>query len=336
MAKWKRVEFVKLTVDGVEVDAKECTKCGEVKALTKFGVDKRRIDGKRSYCLACHRSCAAVRRKRANPSGERRKPTKWSSETFCSFVRDNTKGEYKCLSEYEDSRTHVLMRHNVCGHTWEVLPCNFLSHGTRCPMCKLAKTHTKFLSEVESIVGDEYTVLSKYLSSKKHILMRHNVCGHRWAVMPNKFTSTGRRCPACSASRGETRIAAYLETIGYRFVREHRFEECHNKLPLPFDFALLCESKTITIEYDGEHHSRPIDFAGRGIEWAEREFRRVQRNDRIKTEYCRANGIPLIRIDYTQFDEIEAILDRELSALGVIGKRNNTDNNDNTRKEDAA
>ncbi|WP_339306804.1 DUF2726 domain-containing protein [Paenibacillus sp. FSL R5-0519] len=128
----------------------------------------------------------------------------------------------------------------------------------------------------------------------------------------------------------------YLDRCEYTFTREQTFDDCRNKRPLRFDFAVTLTDQVIIIEYDGEQHSRPVDFAGRGAKWAERQFRRVQRNDAIKTEYCRVNGIPLIRIKHTQFDEIEAILDRELSALGVTGKRSNTDNNDNTQKEDAA
>ncbi|GAA0840700.1 hypothetical protein GCM10008915_36830 [Bifidobacterium pullorum subsp. gallinarum] len=82
------------------------------------------------------------------------------------------------------------------------------------------------------------------------------------------------------------------------------------------------------IEYDGEHHSRPVDFAGKGAKWAERQFRETQRNDRIKTDYCRANGIPLIRIDHTQFDEIETIITRELTKYGVISSETGNRLND--------
>jgi len=56
MVRGKRVEIVKLTVDGVEITKKACTKCGEVKALDEFGIDTRVYSGKKSAC----RSCAAA------------------------------------------------------------------------------------------------------------------------------------------------------------------------------------------------------------------------------------------------------------------------------------
>lgn len=49
----KRVEIVKITVDGAEVDAKECTGCGIVKDLTKFCRKTDGVGGRNSICLEC-------------------------------------------------------------------------------------------------------------------------------------------------------------------------------------------------------------------------------------------------------------------------------------------
>ncbi|MBU8715451.1 hypothetical protein KM924_23405 [Brevibacillus parabrevis] len=54
--KRKRVEIVKITVDGVEVGAKECTRCGKVKLLDDFYADKRSESGRTSHCKNCKRS----------------------------------------------------------------------------------------------------------------------------------------------------------------------------------------------------------------------------------------------------------------------------------------
>ncbi|WP_404303528.1 hypothetical protein [Paenibacillus sp. DP01] len=102
---------------------------------------------------------------------------------------------------------------------------------------------------------------------------------------------------------------------------QKRFEGCRNKLPLPFDFTVYSRVGAVAIEYDGEQHTRPVDFAGKGMAYAQRLFAETQRNDRIKTDYCLANGIPLIRINHTEFDRIEEILMHRLAELGVTGKR---------------
>ena len=41
-------------------------------------------------------------------------------------------------------------------------------------------------------------------------------------------------------------------------------------------------------------------------------FEDTKRHDEIKNNYCKANGIRLIRIPYWNIDKIEQILDKEL------------------------
>ncbi|PFQ72453.1 hypothetical protein COK15_28360 [Bacillus cereus] len=49
----KKIEIVTIEVNGEFVEAKECTKCGEVKALSEYHSDKRGLAGKRSPCKLC-------------------------------------------------------------------------------------------------------------------------------------------------------------------------------------------------------------------------------------------------------------------------------------------
>lgn len=305
----------------------------------------------RTNITMLHRDCGHVWK--ANPDhfvtgGRRcpkcavRKPRK-SIETFKKEVQVAGGGDYEVVGNYVTSRTPIRIKHVKCGNEWDIRPNNFL-FGKRCPKCSIDSRSVKrksfdsksYAELVWNLTENEYSVLGSYLNNRSGVLTRHNICGYSWSVSPSSFVRLGSRCPRCKESRGERRVREHLEFLKVNFVRQYTFEGCRNKNLLPFDFGINIGDSVIPIEYDGEQHSRPVDFAGRGQKWAERQFRRVQRNDAIKTEYCRANDIPLIRIDYTQFDEIEAILDRELSALGVTGKRNNTDNNDITRKEDAA
>ena len=62
------------------------------------------------------------------------------------------------------------------------------------------KTDEEFKKEVKDLVGDEYTFLQEYRTSKIKIKVRHNSqnCNnHEYSVSPNSFTSLGRRCPKC-------------------------------------------------------------------------------------------------------------------------------------------
>nr|DAT80316.1 MAG TPA: restriction enzyme [Bacteriophage sp.] len=42
-------------------------------------------------------------------------------------------------------------------------------------------------------------------------------------------------------------------------------------------------------------------------------YKSQQKKDSLKTEYCNRNGIKLIRIPYTDFDNVENILDKHFS-----------------------
>lgn len=65
------------------------------------------------------------------------------------------------------------------------------------------KTHEEFVAEVKELVGDEYTVLGKYLNTKEKILMYHKICGNKYLVSPGKFIN-GNRCTRCSGYRKKT------------------------------------------------------------------------------------------------------------------------------------
>lgn len=60
-------------------------------------------------------------------------------------------------------------------------------------------SNKEFICRVTKLVGDEYTFLEKYKTSKEKILVRHNsgLCRYNeYYVSPDKFMR-GRRCPVC-------------------------------------------------------------------------------------------------------------------------------------------
>ena len=80
-------------------------------------------------------------------------------------------------------------------------------------------------------------------------------------------------------------------------------------MPLPFDFALFKDNKLIGLcEYQGEQHYEPVDFANKGIEWAEKQFERNQISDNIKRTYCKDKDIRLLEIPYWEYENAENII----------------------------
>lgn len=99
-------------------------------------------------------------------------------------------------------------------------------------------------------------------------------------------------------SSGEIEVKKYLEENGYNYLREHTFQDCTDKGVLPFDFYL--PELNIAIEFDGEHHYYPVNFNGMTDEKALENHLYVKAHDKIKNNYCKDNGINLIRIPYTE------------------------------------
>lgn len=71
-----------------------------------------------------------------------------TTEQYKKEIYDLVGDEYSVLSEYKGNKEYVLMRHNKCGHEWNVSPINFLHGGRRCPKCKCHKGE----KEIEKIL----------------------------------------------------------------------------------------------------------------------------------------------------------------------------------------
>ncbi|WP_168413199.1 hypothetical protein [Bacillus salacetis] len=128
-----------------------------------------------------------------------------------------------------------------------------------------------------------------------------------------KSARNGFGCLACSpSSMGEERIAAWLIVNNIPHHRQYRFKDCRNNKPLPFDFAIFDNKEELIklIEFDGEQHFAARDYFG-----GEKAFFIRQKNDQIKNNYCKNNNIDLVRIPYSEMDEIENILSKVLSLV---------------------
>ena len=116
----------------------------------------------------------------------------------------------------------------------------------------------------------------------------------------------GSGCPNCNISKGENKIKRFLKKNEITFILQYRFDDCKGKTRcLPFDYYL--PNKNILIEYDGIQHFKPSEKFG-GVE----SFLLRQKYDEIKNLYAKKEGIKLIRIPYSEYDNINKILKEEI------------------------
>ena len=147
----------------------------------------------------------------------------------------------------------------------------------------------------------------KYKSAKSKLLW---LCpkGHNFSMNWNNFQS-GKRCPICRSSNGESKVATFLDSNEIEYKREYTFDDCRNIRVLPFDFAIFRDEQLYCLlEYDGEQHFKKTG-------WESTDDNKLDRTiltDNIKNDYCRSNNIKLIRIPYWDFSNLEKILKQEL------------------------
>lgn len=237
-----------------------------------------------------------------------------TDKQFKKEVFDLVGKEYVFLDEYQNSQTNILCKHIICGHEWEVRPNNFLYGGKRCPKCCgfYRRDNKDFTKAIYDLVRDEYIFLEEFIDTQTKIKCKHNKCGYEWYIIPNSFLQ-GRRCPRCSESKGEQSIRNYLENMRVDFLQEYIFEDLLSDKgnPLRYDFAILDNSNVVAIiEYDGEFHFKK--------QYANDGFETLKVHDKRKNQYCKNNNIPLLRIPYWEFENIEEILYKWLSKYELI------------------
>lgn len=179
-------------------------------------------------------------------------------------------------------------QHHLAGHGCNKCARELITDSSRL-------TEKTFISKAKEIHGDKYDysiVNFNHINSNNDkvniVCLKH---GEFNQII--RYHLSGSGCPICNESKGEEAISKYLTEKNIKFVRQHRFSDCKDKKPLPFDFYLP-ETNTC-IEYQGEQHFRPTTHWG-----GEDEFKNIIRRDKIKKEYCDSHNIPLVSINYNE------------------------------------
>lgn len=257
-------------------------------------------------------------------SGNKKK----THEDFLVEVKEKYEDSVTVLGTYVNVKTKVKIINNDCGHSYSITSASLFHKNYRCRLCYHAnrrKTTDEFKKELYKMIGDEFSLVGEYTTSTDKITIKHEACGYEYEVMPDAFARLLSKCQKCFPiySKGEQKINEVLASLSLSFVSEKRFNECRNKNPLPFDFYI--EDKLI-VEFDGEQHFRAVSFGEKDEKKVLRRLKITQKNDIIKNQYCIDNNIPLLRIPYWEFDNIENILINELINYNIINIKNELSN----------
>lgn len=164
-----------------------------------------------------------------------------------------------------------------------------------------------FIEKAKQLHGDKFDYSKvNYVNSRSNVEI---ICKKHGPFLqrPDNHLS-GQGCPTCLESKGEKLVDEILANNNIAFERQFEFDDCIGITTkfckkLPFDFYI--PKYNTCIEYDGRQHFEPV-YGQENL-----ELQKVR--DRLKDEYCKENGIKLIRIPYTiKTGEIESYLLQQL------------------------
>ncbi len=213
------------------------------------------------------------------------------------YVNNTTKIPYICNDHVDRGVQWIDWAHFTIG-------CGCYYCGKERMIQSLTKTTEQFKDDVKRVAGNEFIVLGEYVKGDVPIEMFHVVCGNSFMIKPGNFLN-GNRCNVCNLSKDACKIWMYLKNNNYCFEIEYRVDGCVNidtGIGLPFDFVVFDnkEDKNILclIEYDGKQHFEPVNFNGISDDNALVSHVNTVRRDKIKNDFCKNNGINLLRIPY--------------------------------------
>ena len=220
----------------------------------------------------------------------------------------------KLLSKYTVTNNKIIVQCK-CGNEYTTTIDSFMNSKykscKKCTALEGSKKRRLKIDEVKEIIESEkeYKLLSnEYINNRTKLNIFHTKCGKEFKCAFDMF-QRGDRCPYCYNSKGEEKIKKWLEENNKIFKMQYTFDDLLGTggRKLRYDFAVLNDDGSIKflIEYDGELHYKPY----RKIDSAMDKLKRTQIHDEMKNNYCRKNNIKLIRIKYTEFKNIENILE---------------------------
>lgn len=221
----------------------------------------------------------------------------------------NKKYDYSKV-EYKRSGDNVKIYCSEHDIFFEQSPRNHLM-GQGCPQCGLLKRANSRRKPLQMYITEasakhhgryNYSNVSEadYIVGKIKI-----ICQIHGEFQQNKkdhlYSLSG--CTDCSLSKGELSIKQTLENLGVNFVTQKTFPDLFlNKKNCKLRYDFFLPDFNLLIEYDGEQHFEPRFSAT--IE----EFESAKKVDLIKDTYAKIHNIALLRIPYTEFNNIDTII----------------------------
>ena len=241
--------------------------------------------------------------------GKIKSTTKLTTEEFIqkANLKHNNRYDYS-KTNYINSATKIVIICKKHGE-FEQTPHNHLK-GQNCPKCakeelrqRQQKSTSIFINEVNTIHNNKYDYSKvEYINNKTKIEIICPIHG-TFKQIPSDHLR-GKGCPHCKTSKLENELAQFLQEY-FNIERQKKFKWLKNQ-----SIDIFISNINVAIECQGEQHFMPIDFANKGEEWAENNFKRIKELDENKKILCEIHNIKLLYFGKEQYNS-EIITDEE-------------------------
>lgn len=209
--------------------------------------------------------------------------------------------DYVIYTHVKELVTIVCKKHG----NFSITPSNHLL-GSGCPECFQERNRSNiitFVTKANNVHSNVYTYSNAiYINSKTKLTITCSKHGD-FEQQPNNHIA-GQGCPMCKKSKGELKVIKYLENKSIKYISEYILVGSMKR----YDFYL--PELNILIEYDGIQHFKKTGFSNN-----EDKLKRTIASDIEKTKLAKLNNIPLVRIPYTKYSELDRYLELEISKI---------------------
>ena len=172
-----------------------------------------------------------------------------------------------------------------------------------CDQCDKLFSRTGHLKRHIKMVHDKIKDIKcnqcEYTCSEQSTLNRHIKAIHE------------RPAESKRMSLGEFKIQTILKKFSIPFQREHKFNDLLSTKnhKLRYDFALPLNDSFLLIEFDGKQHFQKVRWTNEHTDQQIQDrFEYLKSCDKLKNEYARKNGYPLLRVRYDDINVPDTIL----------------------------
>jgi Zn finger protein HypA/HybF involved in hydrogenase expression len=204
----------------------------------------------------------------------------------------------ECISDiYINNKIPIKWKCNKCNFIFSNSFKNVKYLNNWCPSCS-GKYNNNIEVAIKIAISKGGLCLSKeYKNNKTNLEWKCNKCQHIWKARLDRIKS-GTWCPKCRRSHGELKISKILDMYNINYIHEYNIKEIKSR----YDFFL--PQYNMFIEFDGIQHF----YISRKFTSTEISLKKLQKKDTLKTLYCLESNIKLLRIDFSNFKNIEEII----------------------------